>query len=181
MPKQKATHKWWTKYTFEDYRKWDSKRELYDGVPLPLAPSPKPLHQEIVGNIYTALKQKLTGSARLKVCFELDWKVSEETVVCPDVVVTDKPVLGDYIDFSPSIVFEVLSPSTEQRDCVMKYQIYEAQGVGYYCIVDADKRIVRIYSNGEGVFVKEFESGEGSFRFEGLECELRLEMEEIWR
>ena len=167
-------------YTYADYCRWEDKWELIDGVPYAMSPSPRFRHQEIAGNIFSTLKEQLKKCLKCKALYKLDWKISDDTVVCPDVVVVCRPITGDFIDFPPSIIFEVLSESTERKDRTVKFALYESQRVGYYCIVDTDKQSIEVYALGDKGYSKVFESGEGSLKFEGLECELRLEMEEIW-
>lgn len=45
----------------------------------------------------------------------------------------------------PDLAVEVLSESTEERDRGVKFQDFEAHGVGEYWIIDAERRVVEQY------------------------------------
>jgi Uma2 family endonuclease len=48
-----------------------------------------------------------------------------------------KPVTNNnFLDFPPSLVAEVISPSSMVKDRREKYEIYQAQGVKYYIIIE---------------------------------------------
>jgi Uma2 family endonuclease len=51
---------------------------------------------------------------------------------------------------APTLVVEVLSPSTTQIDLVRKRQLYARHGVPYYWIVDPDALTVDAYVLGPG-------------------------------
>lgn len=61
----------------------------------------------------------------------------------------------------PDLVVEVLSDSTEGRDRGVKFDDYEAHGVGEYWIVDADAETVEQYVAEEGRFQLLLKSGSG--------------------
>jgi Uma2 family endonuclease len=63
----------------------------------------------------------------------------------PDVLVICGKPTKKYLDFTPALVDEILSPSTAFRDRHTKYEIYEQQGVNYYLILDTDKNEVEIF------------------------------------
>lgn len=61
----------------------------------------------------------------------------------------------------PDFVIEVLSESTESRDRGVKFEDFEAHGVGEYWIVDADNEIVEQYIIESGTFQLLLKSGSG--------------------
>ena len=112
--------------------------ELIDGAVM-MSPSPSFEHQQISGNVLALSKSRLKGQC-LSV-FEYDLKVDNLTLLKPDVSVycrEDKQV--------PEIVFEVLSPSTRQRDIMVKPGKYKAAGVKEYWIIDPVSRTVIVHS-----------------------------------
>ena len=112
--------------------------ELIDGAVM-MSPSPSFEHQQISGNVLALSKSRLKGQC-LSV-FEYDLKVDNLTLLKPDVSVyckEDKQV--------PEIVFEVLSPSTRQRDIMVKPAKYKAAGVKEYWIIDPVSRTVIVHS-----------------------------------
>jgi len=67
-------------------------------------------------------------------------------------------VTGDKIDDkgckgAPDMVVEILSPSTTQRDVVVKFQLYLRAGVREYWIVDPDNNTVQVYTLRDGLYV----------------------------
>ena len=63
---------------------------------------------------------------------------SEDTVFEPDIVVVcDKTKLDDDICHgAPDLIVEILSPSTERTDRVIKFRKYQEAGVREYWILD---------------------------------------------
>jgi Uma2 family endonuclease len=59
-----------------------------------------------------------------------------------------RPLPEGFLPVAPDLVIEVLSPSTARRDFTEKKEIYAANGVDEYWIVDADRRRVTIFSRG---------------------------------
>ena len=112
--------------------------ELIDGVVM-MSPSPSFEHQQISGNLVALAKSRLKGLCLT--VFEYDLKIDSYTMLKPDVSVyckEEKKV--------PEIVFEVLSPSTKQRDLMVKPAKYKAAGVKEYWIIDPISRTVIVHS-----------------------------------
>ena len=87
----------------------------------------------------------------------LDVILTPRDVVEPDlVVVTDSQQISRRgIEGAPTLVVEVLSPSTADHDRTLKAKRYEALGVPHYWIVDLDARRLDCYrlTNQEYVLV----------------------------
>lgn len=80
-------------YTYEDYCQWEGQWELIEGMPYAMAPMPVPKHQNVNGNLYSLFKDSLKNNdcKRCKVYIPIDWKIKEDTVVQPDLlIVCDK-------------------------------------------------------------------------------------------
>ncbi len=164
------------RYTYEDYKNWEGKWELIEGVPYAMSPSPSWKHQIVSGNIAWQLKEVLKECKECRALLPVDWKISEDTVVQPDNLVVcyeleDKP----YITKTPSLIFEVLSESTALKDREVKFRLYEREGVNYYVIVDPKERIAKVYELKDGRYVKvcdatnekvKFDLGKCSFEFD---------------
>ena len=75
----------------------------------------------------------------------LDYKITADTILVPDILIICGEVKKKYLDFPPSLVVEILSPATALRDRHTKFEIYQQQGVKYYLIVDVDKKNIEIY------------------------------------
>ena len=77
-----------TAYTIEDYRLWQGDWELWDGIAIAMTPSPFGRHQAILVALVSELRAALReGGCEATALVELDWIVSNETVVRPDVIV----------------------------------------------------------------------------------------------
>jgi len=85
-------------YSYDDYSKWKGDWELIKGIPLALSPSPTITHQIIVSKIVFELKE----SKNCLILSGADWKISNDTVVRPDVVLTCNETNDTYMtDKSP--------------------------------------------------------------------------------
>jgi Uma2 family endonuclease len=125
--------------------------ELIDGV-MYVTPSPTRLHQLISLRLIRLFDQRFVRSGGGSVYFApLDFRMGENTVVQPDLVVVlddrahilyEEPTTG-----SPSIIVEILSPSTIRQDLYIKRDLYAARDVPEYWIVDSTAHTVTIHSN----------------------------------
>jgi Uma2 family endonuclease len=125
--------------------------ELIDGV-LYVTPSPTRLHQLINLRLIRLFDQCLLQSGGGSLYFApLDFRMGENTLVQPDlaVVLDDRAHILDIepTTGSPSLIVEILSPSTSRRDLYVKRDLYAAQDVPEYWIVDSSARAVTIHSN----------------------------------
>ena len=77
----------------------------------------------------------------------LDIKLSEKTVVQPDVmIVCDRNKINHKRVFgAPDFVAEVLSPSTKGKDLLIKSHKYRDAGVKEYWLIDPDNKSVMVY------------------------------------
>lgn len=138
-------------YTYRDYCTWDDAErwELLDGIPYLMA-SPTPEHQSILLNIATAFHAALQGTDCIPFVSPLDvtFEASDDTrtVVQPDVFVMcgtfghDSRIVG-----VPTLVVEILSPSTAAHDTIRKLNLYQQMGVLEYWIVEPDTQLVNQY------------------------------------
>jgi Uma2 family endonuclease len=138
--------------TYADYAAIpaDGRRyELHEGE-VSVTPAPGTRHQQIVGNLYLALRHHVDAGPGGRVFVSpVDCILSDTSVVQPDLVyvatargavVTERGIEG-----APTLVVEVLSRSTVQIDRAVKRQIYARHGVPYFWIVDPDARRVEVY------------------------------------
>lgn len=136
------------KYTYADYQAWDdgNRYELIDGEVYDMSPAPTRTHQAIVGALFTQLYNHLKGKACKVFVAPFDVILSEDTVVQPDIVVIydGEKLREDGCHGAPDMVVEVLSPSSGNRDRLVKYQLYEAAGVREYWVVSPHERLVQV-------------------------------------
>jgi Uma2 family endonuclease len=82
----------------------------------------------------------------------IDVILSRITVLQPDIVHVERARLGIVteraIEGAPTLVVEVLSPSTDARDRGVKRALYARYGVPYYWMVDPSARSVQAFHLG---------------------------------
>ena len=167
-------------YTVEDYRHWHDEWELIYGTPYAMAPSPMVTHQSINGKIFLELSQKLDGCPKCQPLFEIDWEVSSDTVVRPDtLVICYEP--DEKLTKKPEIIFEITSPSTIRRDEILKFDLYQQEGVTFYVIVYPEKKMAKVYKLHEGRYIKVEDFSEEPYAFEMEACTLEFNFSKIWR
>lgn len=136
------------KYTYAQYKLWEGDWELINGFPHAMSPSPKREHQKFSVSFSTFINILLKEKNNLCNCavyYELDWIVSDNTVVRPDVMIVCGEFKEDFLNFPPTLVLEITSPSTYFRDRNTKFNLYEMYGVKYYMIADPQKRSVEVF------------------------------------
>jgi len=131
-------------YTYEDYCQWEGRWELIEGMPYAMSPAPTPGHQR-VSAILIRRFEALEKCKNCTVYQPLDWKITEDTIVQPDLLVVCDEIKKKYLDFPPVLVVEILSPSTASKDRGEKMELYQQQQVKYYLIVDPHFKKVAIY------------------------------------
>lgn len=132
-------------YTVNDYRQWEGRWELWAGVAVAMSPSPVGRHAKALGRIVAALGNGIDAAeCAATVLVEIDWIVSRDTVVRPDVTVVCGPEPEGHVMTPPALVVEVLSEATRDRDTVFKRSLYEEQGVPAYLIADPEQRNVQV-------------------------------------
>ena len=76
---------------------------------------------------------------------------------------------------------EVLSTSSALRDRHTKYNYYEREGVKYYLIIDAEKKITEIYLLVNGKYELQKVTDEQVFVFDfEKDCNGPVDFKEIW-
>jgi Uma2 family endonuclease len=142
----------------QDFPDDGNRYEIIDGV-LYVSPSPSEIHQrgsmgltaqvgphvlfKRLGRVYTA---------------PFDVKFADGTVVQPDLVF----VANDRLDIltagnitgAPTLVVEILSPSTRTADLRVKRDAYARHGVPYYWLVDPALQTVEAYELRGGEYVR---------------------------
>ncbi len=166
----------------------DQRYELIDGE-IYLMSSPSFNHQIIVSEIfarfYNYFKDKpcrpLTAPFDVRL-FGYATKIEEDpNIVQPDIsVVCDEEKVSDDNKYEgiPTLIVEVLSPSTKGKDMVAKLNLYMKSGVLEYWIVDPDKKCVIQYSFSKERDVQNMNTFSGddtikSKAFNGLEIKLK--------
>ncbi len=168
-------------YTYEDYKNWEGRWELIEGIPFAMSPAPTVKHQLLSNKIAWQLEEKLKDCKECKALLPVDWKISHDTVVQPDNLVIcypleDKP----YITKSPAIIFEVISKSTQEKDEKIKFEIYEREGVKYYVLVYPEDRLAKVFKLINGKYSKLIDATNETVKFDLKNCEIDFDFSKIW-
>jgi Uma2 family endonuclease len=171
------------KYTYHDYVMWEGEWELIGGTPIAMAPAPMRIHQNIATEIIFELKRTFDAEAcpECEISFENDWKISEDTIVRPDIVLVCNDEGEKYLTKAPKIIVEVASPSTVTKDETVKFQMYEDERVPYYIVVYPQDLRAKVYKLNENRYTKVGDFTNETLLFEELECELVLDFERVFR
>lgn len=171
-------------YTVEDYQSWQGDWELIAGMPYAMTPSPSVTHQAVGLNIAAQLKQNLADGPHdcggCSVLMETDWQVSNDTVVRPDVMVICQEV-GEKVVVTPELIVEVVSSSSTRRDEVMKFELYQQEGVLFYILLYPDNRLAKVYHNDVGGFRKTADYGNEIAEFTFKRCGFPIDFSTVWR
>lgn len=167
----------------EIYENTEERYEYIDGE-IYLLSSPKTSHQTVLLKLIEIFQNYFKGKKCTPMIAPYDIKLERDennkNIVQPDLmVICDlKEKLGkdDYYKGVPTLIVEILSPSTRSKDIVKKLDLYMCCGVNEYWTVDPDNKEVHVFLfKDKGIlksktyfFGTEFES----FFFEGLKIRL---------
>lgn len=138
-------------YTLEDYYNLpdDQRAELIDGVLYNMS-SPTTYHQLVIAQIVRQFFNCMEGHEECEVFFsplDVQLDMDNKTMVQPDIIVlcNKSKMIRQCIYGAPDFVLEVLSPSTEKKDKIVKRHKYLNAGCREYWIVDPDEETVTAY------------------------------------
>jgi Uma2 family endonuclease len=170
-------------YTYEDYLQWEGKWELIDGIPHAMSPAPTPRHQMIGANLLAEFRFALKKCNHCKVSQPIDYKITEDTILQPDILIICKDIQKGFLDFPPSLVTEILSPSTALKDRHSKFALYEQQKIPYYLIISPDNEEAEVYVLDEShhfILKQKAHTFSYTFSFE-KDCSVTINFSEIWQ
>lgn len=176
-----VAHKYLPHYTYDDYVRWEGQWELIDGIPYAMSPAPVPRHQTVAGNIHAELRAAIRkAKCSFTVYQPIDYKLSDDTIFNPDLLISCKPITKKFLDFPPELVVEILSESTGMKDRNVKYPKYEAEGIPYYVMVDAEKNTVEVYQLVNEQYQRQPLDPKKPFEFVLADCRFELVFDDIW-
>jgi len=167
-------------YTYDDYVHWKGRWEIIDGLAYAMSPMPSPDHQKMASVPNEILRIGIRNSScqNCEVYQPIDVKISKNTVVNPDLLIIGNDIKGQFLDFPPELVVEILSPSTRLKDLHTKYELYQDFGIKYYLIVDLEnKSLMMNERNAEGKY-QNIELLAPIHLHE--DCTIRLNLENVW-
>lgn len=168
-------------FTVEDYLQWKGRWELIDGMPYSLTGARNIIHQKTTGSLHSIFRQSIDKNcAGCEVVFLLNWKINNKSIVQPDLIVVCRKITTDYLEFTPSLIIEILSPSTAYKDRHEKFELYEQEGVQYYLLVDPQFNKIEIYQLIENKYQPvAITPSQFTFTLE-KGCELPIDFTETW-
>lgn len=176
-----------SKFTYEDLQYIPPDRNRYEIVDgeLFVTPSPRTLHQVIVGNLFAELRSHVRQHRLGRVFVApLDVVFSFSTVLEPDLIfvsrlrreiITEKNLSGP-----PDLVVEVLSESTVRLDREIKLKQYALHGVAEYWLVDPDAKTVEAFRLTDGDYELAARLGFGDALTSPLLPDLNLPVASLW-
>ncbi|HEY0828052.1 MAG TPA: Uma2 family endonuclease [Bacilli bacterium] len=114
--------------------------EMIGGIRYDFLPSPKYVHQIIIGNLYLAMYTSCHPKGRV-ILAPMDVHFDEgDNVAQPDIIFIANENLhiirDGYVFGAPDLLIEILSPSTGKKDKTVKKAMFEQFGVKEYWLVD---------------------------------------------
>lgn len=168
--------------TVNDYLAFEEasqvRHEFIDGEIHAMGGASEP-HNTIAGNIFAALRSRLRGGpCRV---YMADFKVRLEVArrdifYYPDVVVSCHPsgIERQFLRL-PTVIFEVLSPSTESIDRREKKMSYEqTPTLGEYVMVAQERREVTVYRQADGWRGETITAADGLVEFRSIKQSLTV-------
>lgn len=149
-------------YSYADWLTWEGNWELINGTAYNMSPAPTSLHQFIVGELYFALRTFFQNRSCYVFVAPFDVFFSEsgeyqspDHITQPDLsVICSKEMLSKSgCNGAPTLIIEVLSPSTALKDFNEKFNLYQKHGVKEYWIVDPGNRTVHVYTMENGSYM----------------------------
>jgi len=138
--------------TYDDYCLLPNDRnryEILDGD-LSVTPAPRVNHQRISRRLLRFLDDHVLANNPGEIfAAPIDVILAPTTVVQADLIfiahdrahiITERAIEG-----APTLVVEILSPTTQQTDRVTKAQLYAKYGVPQYWLIDPERKVLEAY------------------------------------
>jgi Uma2 family endonuclease len=148
--------------TVAEFQIWHARQperwEFVDGRPRLMAPASM-THSIIKRNVLRALDRALADSG-CEVLVDGPQILTDEISAIPDVVVTCAPIdLSTPAVAEPTIIVEVMSPSSEADDTLRKWFSYrKIASLKHYLVLAQDRRLVQIHSRAGDLWRERFVS-----------------------
>ena len=168
-------------YTYDDYKNWEGNWELIGGIAYAMSPAPMIKHQDLASAINAQLYIQLDQCSQCKVLGEVDYKISDDTILRPDIALTCGETNAYYLTKAPEIIVEILSPSTATRDEKYKFSLYEQEKVTYYILIYPEDLRAKIYRLKDSHYDKEGDFSFESYHFTETTCGISLDFGKLFQ
>lgn len=135
------------KFTIQEYLEMEEaaieKHEYYKGEIFAMS-GPKVPHNEISGNLYYAFRKRLEGKKckpynsdqRIHIVANTLFTYPDVSIVCGEIITLDN---DNWNVLNPTVIIEVLSPSTKNYDRGEKFKLYrDIPTLKDYILVDSE-------------------------------------------
>ncbi len=172
--------------TLEEYLEFDynaeGRYEYFDGEVIEMSGG-SPEHSLLGNQIGRLLGNKLVlkgcsvynSEVQIKVPALLPYRYGDVSALCGKPIYED---LGNQkLLVNPTLIVEVLSPSTEKYDRDLKFKAYKSiESLREYLLISQEAKFVTLYTkyNEKFWFQSEYVEGE-TLKLESLECELSVD------
>jgi len=143
--------------TYKDYEALPNDGRIYEihEGELSVTPAPTPDHQFTTRDLFLPIHAHVSAGDLGEVLFApIDVIFSDITIVQPDLVFVEKAHLSRIssrgIEGPPTLIVQVLSPSTAQLNRTTHFQLFAKHGVPNYWIADPQARVIEAYVLREG-------------------------------
>ena len=167
-------------YTYAEYEQWEGQWELIEGIPYAMRPLPVPKHQKIAAALGAEFSIPLKNCKQCTAYQPIDYRISDDTILQPDMLIVCGEIAKKYLDFPPALVVEILSPATALKDRHSKYSIYESQAIPYYLIISPDAEEVEVFRLEGSTYVLDQKGRHFSYTFSLGDCTALVDFKEIW-
>ena len=166
------------RYFYNDYKNWKEDWELIYGYPfqiLPISTQKSKLLSNLISQTVNTIQN--LNVKKYNAILTLDWKINDDTVIRPDIMVVCGDPKNDFLEMPPVLVIEILSPSNIKTDRVIKFELYQENGVQFYLMVDPLKEKVEVF---ELIDNKYKQVEKNKFQID-KNCEIEFDFEKLWR
>lgn len=173
-------------YTLEEYAELEmaseERLEFFEGNVWSMAGASSK-HEDIVSNCITELKTKLRGrgckvygsNLRVKVPIYPPYRYPDITAICGER--TFENFYGLEVLVNPSLIVEILSPSTHLFDAGDKFTYYKSiESFTEYLLIAQDKPHIILYTkqSADAWLHREFNSLEDKIYLSSIDCEISV-------
>lgn len=168
-----------TKLSLQEFLDWENQQperhEFHRGEVFAMVGARR-VHGRVSLNVAYSLTRQLKGSPCQVFAESMKIKIGTDTMLYPDVFVTcdAADLRTEQVFTAPTVVVEVLSPSTQSYDRGSKFTLYRSlPSVREYMLVDPDTREVQLFRRGaDGLFTLHDMTGREQIRLDSVGCEL---------
>ena len=169
-------------FSLDDFLAWEEtqpeRHEFVRGEVFAMVGARR-VHGIVSGNIFAILRQQLRGSPCRAFHESMKLKAAENALFYPDVFVTCDPadLRTEQVFTAPTVVVEVLSPSTQAYDRGQKFTCYRSlASLREYLLVDPDTRELQLFRRGtDGLFTLHDLTGIPRVDLSSIGCSLPAE------